>query len=158
MTYYVCTGTDRNDQVTPEYSKCSQPSVDVAEATCRSGMALIYLVFTVLVICEKIKLRQQGQQSTPAETSEARTRLGVLLELGPFWFKMVTGIFHLFIMKVYNEADAEFLISSMTGTILVYGNQLLNIPVGFLILFAYRYWRDHAFRSYINRQIYVISH
>ena len=131
-----------------------QPSVDVAEATCRSVMALIYLVFIVLVISEKIKLHQQGQLQS--QTSEARTRLGVLLELGPFWFKMVTGVFHLFIMKVYNEADAEFLISSIAGTILVYGNQLLNIPVGYMVLFAYRYWRDQAFRSYINRHIYII--
>lgn len=152
MTYYVCAG----NILPPPASSCPQSaaaSANFAELLARFVFAVTYLVFSVLVIYEKAKLTEV--EATAVTTSsgavtERRKRLGVMLELGTFFSKMVIGVFHLIIMKVYNESDTDYLATS-AGRILVYGTHLFNVPVGYAIVFAYRYVTDPGFRSYFNR-------
>ena len=154
ITYFVCAGQNRPSD-TVESVKCAQSSIDVAEAVFRSIMAMTYLVFSILIIYEKTKLKRADaiacKTSLGAAIAEKKKRLGVILEVGLFLGKITLAIFNLLIMKVYNESDTEYLINTALGRILVYGNQLFSVPVGYLVLFVYKYAKDKGFRSYMNR-------
>ena len=154
ITYFVCAGQSRPND-TNESVKCAQSSIDVAELVFRSIMATTYLVFSILIIYEKAKLKRAEaiacKTSLGAAIAEKKKRLGVILEVGLFLGKITLAIFYLIIMKVYNESDTEYLISTAPGRVLVYGNQLFSVPVGYLVLFLYKYSKDTGFRGYMNR-------
>ena len=58
----------------------------------------------------------------------------ILRRSGPFIIKMVFGVFHLFIMKYYNDSESDFLAGGgATGRVLVYGAHLFNVPAGYAL-------------------------
>ena len=76
----------------------------------------------------------------------------ILRRSGPFIIKMVFGVFHLFIMKYYNDSESDFLAGGgATGRVLVYGAHFFNVPAGYALYLAYRYVRDGNYRNYTNR-------
>lgn len=149
MAYHVCSGTH---PISPPLS-CHQSSTD---KSLRFFIGATYFVFSVMVIYKKAKIKVAEATSVPTlgtPISDRRRRLGVILELGTFIIKMVFGVFHLAIMRVYNESDSDYLATTFTGRILVYGTHLFNVPVGYALYVTCRYCRDEGCRNYINRYI-----
>ena len=135
------------------------PIAIVSDTAFRYFLGTTYVIFTILVSYEKGRQKMAEARIVPGVVpgplglpSEQRQRRRLIFDLGLFVIRMAGGVFFLGIMKVYNDADPDFL-NAYPGRILVYGTHLYNVPIGYSLMIVIRHYKDEAFRNHLNRAV-----